>query len=84
MSTLTPAQQTLIHRQLALIPKLYDNEGKIMLPPKNKRAEMLQAGKSKIVTLRSILGCSPDEADALVLAVECMTTRTIRSKVVVD
>lgn len=58
-----PSQYGELRRQLALIPKLYDEEGRLRLPPKNRRSP----GGEK--TLREILGCSPDEADALVLAV---------------
>ena len=70
-----------LHRQLGLIPKKYDNEGRIFLPPKNQAPALV--GQPKVITLRSMLGCSPDEADALVIAVECMTARTVKIKVVV-
>lgn len=53
-----------LRRQLAVIPLKYDNEGRLELPPKNKRDP-----NSKVVTLTELLGCSPDEADSLVLAV---------------
>lgn len=51
-------------RQLEPIPLKYDPEGRIWLPPKNKKDK-----NSKIETLVEILGCSPDEADSTVLAV---------------
>lgn len=56
-----------LRRQLALIPRLYDGEGRLWLPPKNKKDP-----NSKVKTLREVLGCSPDEADAVVLAVHGM------------
>ncbi len=59
-----PAKYDELRRQLAPLPLLYDGEGKVYLPPKNKPKP-----DSKEQTLRDILGCSPDEADSLVLAV---------------
>jgi hypothetical protein len=52
-----------LRRQLSLLPLLFDGEGRVYLPPKNKKKP-----NSKEQTLQDILGCSPDEADALVLA----------------
>lgn len=51
-------------RQLRAIPKQYDGEGRLELPPKNKKP----GADSKVITLMDLLGCSPDEADAVVLA----------------
>jgi hypothetical protein len=53
--------------ELPMIPKLYDREGKMYLPPKSKRAP-----ESKEQTLREILGHSPDRSDAAALAVWAM------------
>ena len=50
-----------------MIPKRYDREGKMYLPPKDKRAP-----ESKEQTLREILGHSPDRSDAACLAVWAM------------
>ena len=55
-----------LRRQLEPIPLQYDPEGRLELPPKNRRPD--QKDKSK-VTLVDLIGHSPDEADALVLAV---------------
>lgn len=55
-----------LRRQLALMPKKYDKEGRLYLPPKNKKDK-----DSKEKTLIEILGCSPDRADALVVALYC-------------
>lgn len=56
-----------LRRQLAPIPMLYDGEGRLYLPPKEKPYPDFEG-----VTLRSIIGHSPDEADALALALHCM------------
>lgn len=55
-----------LRRQLALIPKKYDKEGRLYLPPKNKTDK-----NSKEKTLIEIIGCSPDRADATVVAIYC-------------
>lgn len=62
-----------LRRQLAPIPLLYDGEGRTYLPPKNKRTPS-DTGP----TLREMLGCSPDEADALVMAVRGMSRKPSR------
>lgn len=59
-----PAKYVELRRQLAPLPYFYDDEGRIYLPPKNKPNENYK-GK----TIQDILGCSPDQADSLVLAV---------------
>lgn len=51
-----------LQRQLGLLPLLYDNEGRLYLPPKRRQAN------SQVRSLEEILGRSPDEADSLVLA----------------
>lgn len=58
-----PAKYVELRRQLAPIPYFYDPEGKIYLPPKSKPSE---AYKGK--TIHDLLGCSPDQADSLVMA----------------
>ena len=57
-----PASLVELRRQLAPLPLLYDNEGRLYLPPKRK------IGNSTAQTLHDLLGCSPDEADSLALA----------------
>jgi hypothetical protein len=57
-----PEKYDELRRQLAPIPRLYDAEGKLYLPPKSRPTPTYKGE-----TLRSILGCSPDEADSLVL-----------------
>lgn len=61
-----PRRYKELRRQLAPIPKQYDKEGRIRLPPKNKQSE-----NSTEKTLTEIIGCSPDRADALVVALYC-------------
>lgn len=58
------AKYTELRRQLAPLPYDYDGEGKIYLPPKTKPTK-----EYKGITITELIGCSPDEADALVLAV---------------
>ena len=53
-----------LRRQLGLIPKTYDEEGRLYLLPKQNKDP-----NSTKPTLIGLLGCSPDEADATVLAV---------------
>jgi len=54
-----------LRRQLAPIPLLYGEEGRLKLPPKNRKP----GSTSREKTLFDILGCSPDEADSMALAV---------------
>lgn len=58
-----PAEYKAIFDQLRPIPKQYDSEGRMYLPPKKK-----PSADSKVVSLTEMIGHSPDEADALVLA----------------
>lgn len=62
-----------LRRQLSVIPKEYDGEGRLSLPPKNKREG--QSGKCLI----DLIGHSPDEADAVVLAVHAMLSKVKRA-----
>jgi len=71
-----PAEYTELRRQLAPLPLLFDGEGRLRLPPKNKPKP-----DSKETTIVEILGCSPDEADALVLAHFGLLKRTHASNV---
>lgn len=62
-----PSRYSELCRQLAPIPLTYDGEGRLYLLPKNKK----DAG-SKVKTLTELIGRSPDDADALVLALHCV------------
>ena len=59
-----PAKYTELRHQMALIPLQYDTEGRLNLPPKNKRS-----ANSTELTLVQIIGHSPDELDSVVLAI---------------
>lgn len=65
-----------LRKQLSVIPKLYDSEGRLYLPPKNKRNK-----DDKQQTMISMVGCSPDEADALVLAIYALEKPAISTAV---
>jgi hypothetical protein len=52
-----------LRQELGVLPLQYDSEGRLYLPPKNSTSNRSE------VTLRSLLGRSPDRADSLVLAV---------------
>lgn len=63
-----PPEYAELRRQLAPLPKLYDPEGRMKMLPKNPRSP-----DSDEMTLNKLLGCSPDEADSLVVAYHVMT-----------
>jgi hypothetical protein len=74
-----PAEYMELRRQLSLIPLTFDSEGRLELLPKNKRGITLIADtNSRVKTLTELIGKSPDEADALVLAVFGMVQRIYR------
>lgn len=62
-----------LRHQLSKFPKTYDQEGRLKLPPKNKREST-----SKEVCLIDLIGHSPDEADALALAVWGLEDRALQ------
>ncbi len=62
--------------QLSPLPLWYDEEGRLFLPPKKRRADAKTTTTK--VTLDELLGCSPDEADALVLSVYGLTKKSNR------
>lgn len=62
-----PREFSEVRRQLSPIPKTFDEEGRLRLLSKHKKD-----GKDKRQCLSDLIGCSPDEADALVLAVHGM------------
>lgn len=68
-----PGEYVELRRQLSQIPRMFDSEGRVKLPPKSKPSP-----KYTGPTLESILGCSPDEADSLVLAVHRMLYSTMK------
>lgn len=60
-----------LREQMAPIPFLLEGEGRIYLPPKYKKNK-----DSKEVTLTELIGHSPDEFDALCLAVFAMLNKS--------
>ena len=63
---------TRLRDQLAEIPLLYDGEGRIWMLPKNKPSEEVIKRKMAKKTLVELVGHSPDEMDAVMLAVRAM------------
>jgi hypothetical protein len=59
-----PQSMVELHKQLRPIPKIYNGEGQLWLPPKNKPPG---SDKSTVKTLIEMIGHSPDEADSAVL-----------------
>ena len=74
-----PSDLTELRRQLSLIPLKMDNEGRIMLPPKYKKSK--SASTISEPSLTNIIGHSPDEADAVVLAVFALQSRDSKIRV---
>jgi hypothetical protein len=62
-----PDKYVELRRQLAVMQKIYDEEGRIVMQLKRKKPFSANANKH-LQSLEEILGCSPDEADAAVLA----------------
>lgn len=82
-----PKQYTAIREQLTPIPLWYDEEGRLELPPKNRRGERGIEGEvpgrkkgDQRPTLVELIGYSPDECDALVVGVFTMLTKQVRRK----
>ena len=69
------AEYTALRHQLSVMPKLTDAEGRYWLPPKSKRDE-----KDTRKTLVEMIGHSPDEADAYVLAIHGMLHKSKRAQ----
>lgn len=67
-----------LYQQLSVIPLLYDAEGRMLLLPKNRRGDVAETGKQR-KTLVELIGHSPDEADATVLAVYAMMNESVRT-----
>lgn len=72
-----PSKYTELRRQLSLIPRIYDSEGKLTMLPKWIKHK--KSGETDLITL---LGRSPDEADSFVLAVYCMLKYGLKSNLV--
>jgi hypothetical protein len=62
-----PSELTTLRSELAPIPKMYDGEGKMRLPPKHKKTP-----DSKEISLCDLIGHSPDEGDATALMLHAL------------
>lgn len=62
-----------MREEFAILPLQYDSEGLLYLPPKDDPPKRTtSSAKSETITLKKLLGRSPDRADSLVLAVYAM------------
>lgn len=67
-----------LRRQMSLIPLDYnEGDGRLYIPPKDKRTAEKEGDTNP--TLKQLLGCSPDELDALVLAVFGMEHKEMKA-----
>jgi len=73
-----PVELYELRKELAIMPLMYDAEGKMYLPPKDHPPTN---NHSNTMTIKKILGHSPDRADSLVLAVFGLLGRPTRRKV---
>lgn len=62
-----PAYAELL-RQMSLVPRDYDEEGRLNVPPKRKKDQRAEGSGKQRLSLEEIMGCSPDELDALAIA----------------
>jgi hypothetical protein len=62
-------------RQMSLVPKLYDEKGRLAIPPKRKKPGAKEGDQKAVKTLEEIMGCSPDELDSLAIAYWRMTNK---------
>lgn len=68
-----PGELKDLRHQLSKMPRMYDEEGKLMMPPKRHKAGVKEPSVKSLV---QILGRSPDEADSFVLAVFALFDRS--------
>ena len=70
-----PKRYQELRRQLSPIPLLYDSEGRLYMLPKRKSTPTSQQP-----SLTDLIGCSPDEVDAMVLGLFAMSHKSVRPK----
>jgi hypothetical protein len=80
-----PAHYRDLRAQLAPIPLIYDDEGRLVLPPKGRRGEggsveVVARAATRVKTLVELIGHSPDEADSLVLAIHALSQKARRPR----
>lgn len=61
-----PPDDAKLREELTAMPRLWDSEGKMFLPPKER------SNDSKQKTIRELIGRSPDRADACAIAAEML------------
>lgn len=72
-----PGAMGRLHRQLRVIPRLRNQEGRLWLPPKNKPPGTT---KSITKTMVELVGHSPDEADSAVLCYYALVKKAYRAR----
>jgi hypothetical protein len=79
-----PPEYTELFRQMEPIPLTYDSEGRLRLLPKHpsKGSTVIDSDVARDgeETLVSLLGCSPDELDSLVVALHALSSKHNRPK----
>jgi hypothetical protein len=63
-----PDDAHLLRQELAILPLLYDSDGRLRLPAKDRDSGSAKSGTKREKTIKELLGRSPDRADSLVLA----------------
>jgi len=71
-----PSELYVLREDLAVLPMWFDNEGKMFLPPKDSNPGTRE--NPDAITIKKLLGRSPDRGDSLVLAVEALARLTKR------
>ncbi len=81
-----PAEADFLRKELAPIPKGYDDKGRPRLPPKRRSAVRKRVWNGNAFveekSLEELIGCSPDHADAMVLAIFAMETEGAQGPIV--
>lgn len=72
-----PEELYQLREELACLPLWWDKEGKMFLPPKDREPDKKE--NPDAITIKKILGRSPDRADSLVLAVYALAKKTKRT-----
>lgn len=76
-----PGDDMELRRQLLPFPLQRDKKGVAILPPKNRGAKTTTGkGEERIITMTDLIGCSPDRADSLVLAVYGLLRKPVPSR----
>lgn len=71
-----PEELDLLREELAILPMWFDGDGKMFLPPKDHRPGTKENPDE--ITIKKLIGRSPDRADSLVLAIEARDSRVRR------